>query len=252
MTTTTTTRATTTTLIETGSRDYVEMNQPANETLDSLVEIPGREYELGSSEYTHPLNKSRKVILRGFRISPTEVSNAEYRLYVQATGAPVPYCWASPYDKALDDYPVTGITWDEANRYCRWRGARLPTPNEWEAASKGPGGSKYPWGEKSHPDIKRFEVRRWNQTAYEEFARPTTSAPHLATPKGLFHMLSNVQEYTEGIAEDRSGGLILKGRSWASSPYLGPWDVSTFSRNTRAFDRGFRIAISTNNQLKEK
>ncbi len=44
--------------------------------------------------------------------------------------------------------PIVGITWDGAQTYCSWLGARLPTESEWEATARGAEGRTFSWGEK--------------------------------------------------------------------------------------------------------
>lgn len=234
-----------TSLIDAGAADLVELNAPSNELVDSLVEIPEGDYRLGTLRSTYTLNTQRTRAISTFRIAATEVSNREYREYVLANNVPPPYVWPKPYDKAIDDLPVTGITWDEANLYCRWRGVRLPTPDEWEAACRGPKGSEFPWGDTARDDVLRQDSPSFGRAVYYEHVLPVASCPHLSTPLGIHHMASNVQEYTEGVAFDRNRGLIVKGRSWADSPYLKASDLLTLSsRNLRMMNRGFRIAVT--------
>jgi len=104
----------------------------------------------------------RVVRVKPFLIDRYEVSNADYREfveYVRTTGdytmshpaAPplkdhTPAGWAHP---ALShpDQPVVGVDWFDAYAYLRWRGKRLPTEAEWEMAARGRDGRTYPWGE---------------------------------------------------------------------------------------------------------
>ena len=95
--------------------------------------------------------------------------------------------------------------------------------------------------------MQRQETENFDFEAYRMFARPVKSDPQLATPKGVRHMASNVQEYTSGITSDDIKGLITKGRSWRDAPFFKPWDMFIYtSRDVRAFNRGFRIAYSIN------
>jgi formylglycine-generating enzyme required for sulfatase activity len=109
--------------------------------------------------------------LEEYSIGRTEVTNAQYRAFVEGggyadpswwteagwqwrtlTGFTQPDCWDDP---ALNqpDQPVVCASWYEAVAYARWlsqrtgREFRLPTEAEWEKAARGSDGRVYPWGE---------------------------------------------------------------------------------------------------------
>jgi len=86
----------------------------------------------------------RMVMLSGFEINQTEVTQSEYDACVKAGVCPAP----SGFNPGTrPNHPVGNITFDMATKYCTWAGKRLPTEAEWEKAARGPASTVYPWGD---------------------------------------------------------------------------------------------------------
>ena len=107
--------------------------------------------------------------LPAFRLDRTHVTMAMYAEFLRATGGDGPTIteaawrrqgYVQPYHEVTrflwrgqappagrDDHPVLLVTFAEAEAYCAWRGARLPTAAELEKAMRGRDGRVYPWGD---------------------------------------------------------------------------------------------------------
>jgi formylglycine-generating enzyme required for sulfatase activity len=118
-----------------------------------MVQVPGGIFHMGrDAEDAWDEIPVHEVTLDDFWIDQTEVTNAQYARCVAAKVCSGPYkstsATRSTYyeDREYDDYPVIYVGWDDANRYCAWADAQLPSEAQWEYTAKGPDSREYPWG----------------------------------------------------------------------------------------------------------
>lgn len=150
--------------------------------------VPGGNFELGGgpTDESKPKNKSARV--NGFSMDRYLVSNQAYLSFVRATGAKAPETWKGPEpDPARLELAVTGVSWAEADDYCRWLGKRLPTELEWEKAARGAEGLDFPY------DNAPSKARK----AYNPFQEyPVNRFPELASPHKIELMHGAVWQWT--------------------------------------------------------
>jgi formylglycine-generating enzyme required for sulfatase activity len=165
--------------------------------------IPAGEFEMGSESGDSDERPVHTVYLNAFYIDVYEVTNALYAACVEAGACIEPsirksYSRDSYYgDSTYDDYPVINVIWDQANDFCEWRGARLPTEAEWEKAARGGLEEKlYPWGD------EKLKCRKgaYNGAKFDTliFCNNTDTDPvgsYSANGYGLYDMAGNVLEW---------------------------------------------------------
>jgi formylglycine-generating enzyme required for sulfatase activity len=242
-----------------------------------FVEVSGGPFLMGSDVVTDPqaLDHERWsdgsaqgiVDLPTFYISRSEVTVAQFRAFVEATG----FAADSRVFQAPPEYPVRPVSWTDALAYSRWLQSQLqaslnvpaalrelfdegwrvtlPSEAEWEKAARGADGRLYPWGNEPRADRANFA---------ETGTMPVGSFECPECPYPLFDMSGNVWEWTRSpyepypydASDDRDnleadGLWVIRGGSYQDS-----------AREVRAASRaaagpgvrrpfiGFRVAIS--------
>lgn len=197
------------------------------------------------------------VQVPAYEIDQTEVSNASYLEFCQATGRECP-----PGIKDLDpQLPVVNVSFDDATAFAKWAGKRLPTAVEWEKAARGENGQKFPWG--NEPELERANI---GSTGY--LAR-VNARGNGASPYGVLNLIGNVWEWVNEPVKLHPGDLQrmqfllippvqpgepayqIRGGSFmhvVSTANLADltWDFAPAPSRFKRNDIGFRCARSVN------
>ena len=135
--------------------------------------------------------------------------NADNEMYLR-------YYFSNP---AYNDYPVVGVTWEQANAFCAWRTEyllkglgpaaryvqryRLPTEAEWEYAARGKDQNEFPWDNEDVASGKGcfFANFKPDDGNYTKDGNLITSRVgiYAANSNGLYDMAGNVAEWTSTI-----------------------------------------------------
>lgn len=179
-----------------------------------------------------------------YYLDRTEVTNFEYKKFLtdqKSRKVNEPAFW-SDANLNQPQQPVVGVTWAEAEAFCRVRGKRLPTGDEWERASRGQDGRLYPWG-------NRADARAANTIeSLLQLPAKVGTFPGDQTPEGVMDLGGNVREWTTDgrPGNTPTGRATVQGASYRNRGdiySLGYLRISTDPEN-RQPDIGFRCAKS--------
>lgn len=112
--------------------------------------------------------------------------------------------------------PVIGVSWYEADAFCRFYNRQLPTEIQWEAAARGPQGNTYPWGD----TWLSTGIGAWGNRSHSK--RVTAAIGQFPESKGPFgheDLVGNIWQWTSSPwdSSPSSERLAAKGGSWGSS-----------------------------------
>jgi sulfatase modifying factor 1 len=214
---------------ETISEDKTKLIIPKNEIMGKdgapMVLILAGEFLMGSDDGLDDGKPAHTVYLDDFYMDKYEVTNAQYRKFMDATKHEAPEFW-NDSDYNTPNHPVVGVSWNDAVAYAEWAGKRLPTESEWEKSARGGlVGKKYPWGDTlTHDDANYYGTGGKDKWKY-------TSPVGSFDPNGygLYDMAGNVWEWCadwysnnyyanspKSNPKGPSSGLsrVLRGGSW--------------------------------------
>ncbi len=177
-----------------------EMGQDADQSFAScqILFEPYKEFMKCNLSWFEDEEPVHTIHLDDYYIDKYEVTTADYQVCVQAGVCDQPEKTSSKtHDEYYGnpeyaDYPVIYVNWFDANTFCEWRGARLPTEAEWEKAARGTDGRIYPWGDNFDEGLGNFCIPGENK--YSDTA-PVGSYPDDASPYGVMDMAGNVFEW---------------------------------------------------------
>ncbi|HWD37576.1 MAG TPA: SUMF1/EgtB/PvdO family nonheme iron enzyme [Fimbriimonas sp.] len=246
----------------------------------AFVTVPAGSYRLGKSGYLE--NPLRTVRLKSFEIAKYDTTNGQFAEFVKATGYVTDAerfhnamvfkpglrefrwlkdrtaSWRFPNGKIRGgieekmNHPVTTISFHDALQYCKWAGVRLPTLDEWEAASRARTRTDYFFG--PTPDRLGQYANYWHGRDHLEadysdgymYTSPVGSFK--PNPWGLYDVYGNVFQFCAGhLPDDKSSHIMhSRGGSWWCSRnaccFFNSVDIGSIDLRASFSNQGFRVA----------
>lgn len=151
----------------------------------------------------------------------------------------------------------SGPVWDAEN-VCENHGKRTCTRSEWVAACQGPGGSKFPYGQKyvagkcntdqrwRTPDPAKVEKRDEAELARLDQSAPAGSFEECVSESGAYDMVGNAEEWVRCDAgqEDENGTKwCLVGGYWAATTSSCTYVITKHAPMWHYYETSFRCCL---------
>ena len=227
---------------------------PVGSLPEGMVRVQGDKFDVFLPGLEH-----LTIELPDFLIDDTEVTNLQYKRFVDAGGYSNPEYWEHQFvqdgrelsfEEAMDlfkdrtgrpgpstwevgmhlddmaTHPVGGVSWYEAAAYARFAGKQLPTLFHWYWAA--------------FPHASQFMLPHSN---FSGAGSAPVSAYDGISPSGAFDMAGNVREWTWNRSRD---DRFLLGGGWSEQEYMFT-DANAQSPFDRNEVNGFRLMVSLDN-----
>ncbi|RME04814.1 MAG: hypothetical protein D6805_01720 [Planctomycetota bacterium] len=195
-----------------GQMREVQILWSFSKKLSNMIYIPPGAFVRGSSKKGERW-PGQKQNIRGFYIDKYEVTNQEFKVFVDQEGYKTPKYWpgmdprffayfrdqegklgpghwrGGTFPAEKGKHPVVFVSWYEARAFAIFRGKRLPTEAQWEKAARGVQGNRYPWGNTFSKGPCNMGSPLYGDT------KPVGSYPKDRSPYGVFDMAGNVKEW---------------------------------------------------------
>ncbi len=226
---------------------------------NAMILIPAGKFSMGSDTRLSDEGPKHTVTLKAFWIDKYEVTNLQYKQFIDATSRHSPKHFENrTFPNGKVDHPVTYVSWYDAKDYCELAGKRLPNDAEWEKAARGKDGRIFPWGDEFDESRANTPVR-WASLDNKGDTTPVGAFKSGVSPYGLYDMSGNVWEWTNSWYHQYPGNKrssenygekykTLKGGSWWDCSYYqcgisAPvFNRSFFDPQTKNSSFGFRCA----------
>ena len=162
-----------------------------------LVLVPAGSFRMGD----FPAGTGEVTFRKPFYMGKTEVTNGQYKKFIEETGYDGSKEVDPVYDTYLlhvrgksrlpaeDNYPVLYVSWRNAKAFCDWARLDLPTEAEWEYCCRAGTTTTYSFGD-NHEDFGKYG---WCTVDSE--GHPHEVAGLLPNAWGLYDMHGNVWEW---------------------------------------------------------
>ncbi len=263
-----------------------EIKQIANTT--EMVSFKGGKITIGANDRTPLEAPTFETEVAPFYLDKYLVTVADFRKFIEATNFTTEaenfgdsgffnlqtttwelrknttweYPFGPKHSKAIDNHPVTHVSWNDATAYAKWAGKRLPTELEWEYAAKNGKNLKYPWGNDLKKDGK-IMANTWDGINIQDqkvldgylYTSPVGAFPK--SKSGIYDMVGNVWQWTSSVytsynkssyPSKDSNTVVTRGSSFMYDQAMEMSYTTTFrAKNTKEsslFNTGFRCAKS--------